>query len=107
VITNLLKNAVEALPGGGTITVQTRRLNVGGAPFVEIRIGDDGPGVPPEILPRLFTPLKSTKGEAHSGLGLTIVSNLVTQLEGTISCSNKDVRGAEFVVRLPHKSTLP
>jgi signal transduction histidine kinase/HD-like signal output (HDOD) protein len=102
VLTNLLKNAAEAMTNGGRITVGTKgQVNVDGRPFVELTIRDSGPGIPSSIMPNLFSPVESTKGKEHSGLGLTIVKNLVTELSGTISCSSNGERGAEFRILLP------
>jgi HD-like signal output (HDOD) protein/signal transduction histidine kinase len=102
VLTNLFKNAAEAMENGGRITVSTKgQVNVDGRPFVELTIRDSGPGIPGSIMPNLFSPVQSTKGKGHSGLGLTIVKNLVTELSGTISCSSDGERGTEFRILLP------
>jgi len=104
VLTNLIKNAVEALPKGGMISITTRdRVNLNGSQFVELRIKDNGPGIPEEILNNIFTPIESTKGPSNSGLGLTIVNNLMADLNGSISCGNSREGGAEFVIMLPRK----
>ncbi len=102
ILTNLLKNAVEALPRGGDISLLTRdQVNVNGVQFIELTIADNGPGISKEILTDIFSPVRSTKGRDHSGLGLTITKNLVSDLAGNISCRNKKSGGAEFVVLLP------
>jgi signal transduction histidine kinase len=102
ILTNLLKNAAEAMTNGGRITVGTKgQVNVDGRPFVELTIRDSGPGIPSSIMPNLFSPVASTKGKGHSGLGLTIVKNLVTELSGTISCSSNGEQGTEFRILLP------
>jgi HD-like signal output (HDOD) protein/signal transduction histidine kinase len=102
VLTNLLKNAAEAMTNGGRITIGTKgQVNVDGRPFVELTIRDSGPGIASSIMPNLFSPVQSTKGKEHSGLGLTIVKNLVTELSGTISCSSDGERGTEFRILLP------
>lgn len=103
VLTNLIKNAVEALTEGGAITLSTHaNVNMNGRDFVEIRIKDDGPGIPPEILRHLFKPVTSTKGQGHSGLGLSITKNLVNEINGSISCRSSD-QGTEFQILLPMK----
>ncbi len=105
IVTNLIKNAIEAMPDGGEITVATRdQINVDGRPYVELAIADNGPGIPDEVLSSIFTPIKSSKGKGHSGLGLTIVRNLVADLGGSISCCNKRAGGAEFVILLPRNT---
>jgi signal transduction histidine kinase len=90
------------MTNGGRITVGTKgQVNVDGRPFVELTIRDSGPGIPSSIMPNLFSPVASTKGKGHSGLGLTIVKNLVTELSGTISCSSNGEQGTEFRILLP------
>ncbi len=102
IITNLVKNAAEALPEKGTITIKTKALVIAnGQQYIEISVADNGPGVPDEILQRLFAPVQSTKGANHSGLGLTIVNKLVAELKGLISYSTADSGGAEFIILLP------
>ncbi len=104
VLTNLIKNAVEALPNGGMISITTRdQVNINGTQFIELKIEDDGPGIPENILDKIFTPIESTKGPNNSGLGLTIVKNLITDLDGSISCGNSRKGGAEFSIMLPRK----
>ncbi len=114
ILTNLLKNSTEAMPDGGTISINTRdHVNYNGKQFIELRISDTGPGIPYNILENLFNPVKSTKSGEHSGLGLNIIKNLINDLGGTISGSNlyskqlseksgkQEVSGAEFVILLP------
>ncbi|MCP3851762.1 MAG: HDOD domain-containing protein [Gammaproteobacteria bacterium] len=114
ILTNLFKNAVEAMPEGGELSISTRdHINVNGEPFIELRVLDSGPGIPKEILSHLFHPVKSTKSGEHSGLGLSIIKNLVNDLGGTIGGSNhqclpsvsngQENHGAEFVILLPRK----
>ncbi|MCK5667197.1 MAG: hypothetical protein KAI17_27110, partial [Thiotrichaceae bacterium] len=101
-------NAAEAMPDGGELHVNTRdQVNCNGQQYVEISISDNGPGIPNEVLDNLFNPVKSTKSGEHSGLGLSIIKNLVNDLGGTISGSNGTLnsnankRGAVFVILLP------
>ncbi len=104
VITNLVKNAVEAMPDGGELWLQTRdHINIGGREYIELSIADSGPGIPPEIMGKLFNPLESTKGSSHSGLGLTIVKNLIDELKGSISCRGRSGGGTEFLIHLPRR----
>ena len=101
ILTNLIKNAVEALPEGGKICITTRgNVNVNGQRYTEIRVEDNGPGIPPLIQQNLFSPVSTTKGDGHSGLGLSITKNLVTEARGTITCRS-DRRGTQFQVLLP------
>jgi putative nucleotidyltransferase with HDIG domain len=101
IYTNLIKNAVEALPANGKIMVYTQDyVNVDGKEHIELSVSDDGPGIDINILPRLFSPVDSTKGDDHAGLGLTIVKNLVNELHGSISCRSSD-KGTSFHILLP------
>ncbi|PID44619.1 MAG: hypothetical protein CSB48_01300 [Proteobacteria bacterium] len=101
IMTNLLKNSVEALPAGGSIAIRTTgTVNVNGKNFVEIVISDDGPGIPSDLMRNLFKPVTSTKGKGHSGLGLGITRNLIDQINGSISCRSSN-KGTEFQILLP------
>jgi len=101
IITNLLKNAAEVMTDGGTLTIRTTaNINVNGTDFVEILIKDTGTGIPINIKNNLFTPVTSSKGNGHSGLGLSITKNLVTDAKGTISCRSS-AKGTEFQILLP------
>ncbi|MCG6937720.1 MAG: HDOD domain-containing protein [Gammaproteobacteria bacterium] len=101
IYTNLIKNAVEALDANGQIMVYTQDyVNVDGEDHIEISVADNGPGISVDILPRLFSPIETTKGENHAGLGLTIVKNLVNELHGSISCRSSD-KGTGFYILLP------
>jgi len=104
IYTNLVKNAVEALPAEGLVMVYTQdQVNVDGKAHFEICVADDGPGIPAEILPDLFTPIKTTKGDGHAGVGLTIVKNLVNEMHGSISCRSSD-KGTSFHILLPRNT---
>jgi signal transduction histidine kinase len=112
VFINLMKNAFEAMPDGGNLHIRTRhvcsRLGRGFSDigfeypgYVEISISDDGPGIPSEIKTRLFEPYASTKRGNHSGLGLSIVHNIIQSLKGTISCESEPGDGTTFKISLP------
>ncbi len=101
ILLNLIKNANEAMPGGGEIELRNHGLQQrDGAEFVAITVSDNGPGMPPEVLARLYTPLHSTKGGPHRGLGLSIVHELVTAAGGSITCRS-DRSGTAFDILLP------
>jgi signal transduction histidine kinase len=81
IITNLVKNAAEALVDGGTINIMTTGdIYMDGHRFVQLVVRDDGPGIDPAVLDRLFTPGNTTKDGNHTGSGLSIVNNLVKNL---------------------------
>ncbi len=95
VIVNLLVNAIDAMAGGGTLTLATR--DAGDA--VEIIVADTGPGLPAELLVRLFQPFVTGKTDGN-GLGLWISRGIVERYGGTITAANRDGGGALFTVRL-------
>ena len=103
IYTNLVKNAVEALPANGKIMVYTQdQVNVDGQTYIEISIADNGPGIRPEVLSQLFTPIQTDKGNGHNGIGLSIVKRLVSELNGSISCRSNN-KGTRFQILLPTK----
>ncbi len=102
ILTNLFKNAVEAMEQGGNITITTRdNAFLNGKAYIEIQVVDDGPGIPTEIMQQLFTPVTSTKDSSHSGLGLAIVKNLMDELSGHVSCTSNAGQGTRFQLYLP------
>jgi signal transduction histidine kinase len=107
ILVNLVKNAVEAMPKGGTIEIINgpRSLREGRS-FFELRVKDTGPGIPPEQHSRLFSPLQSTKAGSNRGIGLSIVQGLVKKLGGTIACVSSP-RGTTFEILLPVSGTRP
>jgi nitrogen fixation/metabolism regulation signal transduction histidine kinase len=100
---NLILNALDAMPAGGTLTLRT--LEREGK--VRIEITDTGKGLTPEECSRLFTPYYTTK-QLGTGLGLAIVQSIVSDHQGTISVSSEEGRGATFRIDLPqrHAGTL-
>lgn len=101
ILLNLLKNAAEAMPGGGTVTIMTRdKVNRDGRPYVEIMVSDTGPGMPAEVMAHLFEPVTSTKGGDHAGLGLAIVNKLVEEIHASITCISGQ-SGLAFHLLLP------
>jgi signal transduction histidine kinase len=94
---NLVTNALDAMPGGGTLSIAATAI----PDVLRLEISDTGTGIPPEILDRLFDPWVTTKPIGHgSGLGLAIVRDVVRAHGGSISASNLAV-GARFVMDLP------
>jgi len=93
---NLLLNAHEATPSGGMARVEIA-VDAGRA---IVAIVDTGPGVPPELLERVFDPFFSTK-ERGSGLGLAICASIVQTHGGRLKAANREVGGAVFTVELP------
>lgn len=99
VLTNLVFNAAEAMPGGGSISITSAQGATPDQPSVEITVSDTGPGLPAEVLAHLYQPIKSNKGGAHQGLGLTIVGKLVEELGGALHCESSS-QGTHFKILL-------
>ena len=106
ILLNLLKNAVEALPKGGHIEINNNgRVHRDGRVFFELCIKDNGPGIPADVLAKLFTPVRSTKAGQNRGIGLSIVHGLVKRLNGLISCRSTQA-GTVFELLLPARNAV-
>ncbi len=104
VIANLLANALDASPDGGTITVRARRAMHGGADGVAFTIHDCGPGIPREIRHRIVEPFFTTKELKGTGLGLWLAKNIVTKHNGSLRYRTSQTpgrSGTSFRVFLP------
>ncbi|MHB8535803.1 MAG: sensor histidine kinase [Sulfuricaulis sp.] len=97
-IGNILKNAVEAIPGGGMLRITTRRERETGA--VAIGIEDTGPGIPAKDLPHVFRPFFTTKLRG-TGLGLAMAERIIQAHGGAIRAANTPRGGACFTIILP------
>src|SRR5690606_37190414 len=98
VLLNLLLNALDAMPGGGTLTVRT----IAGPTMALVEIQDTGVGIPPDIKAQLFEPFFTTK-PSGTGLGLSISAHIVTQHGGQIEVESTPGQGSTFRVALPYK----
>ncbi len=99
VFTNLILNACNAMPSGGTLAVTTR---TSGSEEVVIRFSDTGRGIPPEHLPKIFDPFFTTMPVGKgTGLGLSICYSIIQHLRGAIEVESEMGRGSTFTVRLP------
>ncbi len=119
VLVNLCVNARDAMPGGGRLTISTRREVVGrefcerhpwarAGEFVVVEVADTGPGIPPDILDRIFEPFFTTKEVGKgTGLGLATVYGIVKQHEGMIDVSVPPGGGTVFRIFLPATSEEP
>ncbi len=101
-VMNLVSNAIEAAPERtGHVRVATRWVE--GPGEAEISVEDDGPGIPATLLPRLFEPFASTKGQRGTGLGLTVSRKLVLQHGGRIEVRSTGPQGTVMAIRLPDR----
>lgn len=109
VFVNLLRNALIAVPAaGGAIRVSSAPSTIDGRPAVAIAVQDNGPGIPPEVLPGVFEAFVTTRLDASgTGLGLTVAEGIVHQHGGAISASNPPAGGARLEVVLPSPPSSP
>jgi signal transduction histidine kinase len=109
VFTNLIVNAVEAMPAGGRLRIHIRRTRHAGAQGLEgvvISLLDSGTGIPKDVRKQIFEPFFSTKGEKGSGVGLWVSSGIVERHQGTIRVRSDSRPGHSytcFQVFLPGK----
>mgnify|MGYP006198646815 CR=1 FL=1 len=110
VLTNLVVNAIDAMPRGGTVKITagietvTPPADVGATPgrYVCCRVQDSGEGMRPEIIPRLFEPFFTTKGIGKgTGLGLAVSYGIVSEHRGWIDVKTELGKGSQFTVYLP------
>jgi len=98
-LSNLVLNAMDAMPAGGTLTVRTRQA--GDCSFVEV--SDTGTGLTPEECARLFTPYYTSKPQG-TGIGLAIVQSVISDHGGRVSVRSESGQGTTFVIELPHNA---
>ena len=115
ILMNLLLNASDAMPAGGTLTVTTKSRSVDEAQaerrglqpgdYALLSIADTGVGIPAEMLPRIFEPFFSTKGDKGTGMGLATVYGAIDQASGWIDVDSTVGQGTTFAVMLPAAAT--
>jgi signal transduction histidine kinase len=94
---NLLRNARDAMPEGGTVTITAQR----NAWAVVVNVADQGTGITPRVAKRLFEPFFTTKGSRGSGLGLWLAAGTMERLGGSIRAANRPRGGALFTLEFP------
>jgi PAS domain S-box-containing protein len=110
IVTNLVVNARDAMPHGGTIVVAVAASHEGDGPspmprMVELSVSDTGVGMDPALQPRIFEPFFTTKGTSGTGLGLATVDDMVTRLGGCILVDSQPGRGTKIRILLPQAAT--
>jgi len=106
---NLARNAAEAcalFEGGGRVEVRGEVVYGEAMGLQRISIADNGPGIPADVLPKLFRPFFTTKAKG-TGLGLAVVQKIVVQHGGQVEVRNRPGGGAEFIVTLPLPRRVP
>jgi PAS domain S-box-containing protein len=99
-VVNLIFNAIDAMPEGGSLTLESALNHE--MRTAEIRIQDSGRGIAPDVMPHIFEPFFTTKTEGKGlGLGLSTVYGIVERHKGTITAESAPGQGARFVIRLP------
>jgi CheY-like chemotaxis protein len=101
-LTNLVFNAVDAMPAGGIITLRTRREDQ----HVVVEIADTGTGMTPEVRERCLEPFFSTKEDRGTGLGLSMVFGTIQRHEGLLEIDSEVGKGTTFRIRLPSQVAI-
>jgi two-component system NtrC family sensor kinase len=102
VLIALIMNAIDAMPRGGNLWLETRLSN---DEEIEITVRDDGAGIAPDVLPHIFEPFLTTKESGHGvGLGLAISRGIVERHNGRIEVASELGRGTTFTIVLPSET---
>ena len=100
VLLNIILNAFQAMPAGGTLGVSTQCVEIAGKRYVRTAISDTGYGIPTQVLGKLFTPFFTTKAQG-TGLGLAICQKIIHQHNGEIHAASENAKGTVFTIDLP------
>ena len=102
VVTNLLANAIRHTPTGAEVRVRVGAVDIDGIPMVQLAVADEGPGIAPELLERIFDPFFQGPGATEGmGLGLSLSRDVVILHGGTIDVESRPQGGATFTVTIP------
>ncbi len=101
VLTNLVVNARDAMPDGGTIDITVEGTEDLAEAAACVRVSDEGMGIPPAVLERIFEPFFTTKGTHGTGLGLATCKGIIEQSGGELRVESSPGRGATFEILLP------
>lgn len=104
---NLVTNALDAVEEKGGGTVHVRLAPDPGGRAVTLTVSDEGPGIPPEVMPNLFKLFFSTKGQRGTGIGLAVTRKLIEEMGGSIDVESTPGEGATFTCRFPVPETPP
>jgi len=99
VFINLLRNAEEAMPNGGSVTIAAKQEDS----FLQVRVRDTGTGIDPEDLPNIFDPFYTTK-DTGTGLGLSFVEQVMREMQGKVTCESEKGKGSTFILYFPIKA---
>ncbi|MDD2465341.1 MAG: ATP-binding protein [Desulfobulbus sp.] len=101
ILLNLIDNALDAVGHDGKVTITTSHIGQ----EIAIQVADNGPGIPPEVMKRIWDPFFTTKEQGKgTGLGLAISQNIIRSLGGSMDVESKDGEGTVFTVKVPIKS---
>lgn len=115
-IMNLCKNAMQAMPHGGTLAVQLDRVHIAeqtvlshsqldAGDFLQLRVSDQGTGITPDVMEHLFEPFFTThSGQAGTGLGLAVVHGVVTEFGGAVDVQSTDSMGSTITLYFPESN---
>ena len=97
VFTNIINNAIDAMPEGGTLKITTCKED----DLIVINIADTGVGIPEGVVDRIFDPFYTTKGVRSTGLGMSISYGIINRHKGTIGVESREGQGTTFTIKLP------
>ena len=99
VVFNLINNSCQAIKEEGEISIETNVIKHNGSDFVELRVSDNGPGIPEDIRKQIFLPFVTTKmASKGTGLGLYLCRNIIEKYNGEIFHNTEFQQGTQFIV---------